>query len=165
MKALLSILLIAAMSADEFTYYSLKDGPIDYLRGFTITIGETKNIDKYLECMKDFSKICFAVQDGINLIMTFDIRKMILGATYIVQGAKDYIVITNKCQKGYPILEKLFQDIISTDRYVFLNRFYDNYNAVMKLFRTGVACFRNGDYACSGSDTGKIMILLYIQYK
>ena len=165
MKALLAILLIVAVSADEFNNYSLKDGPMDYLRGFMLTIGETKKIDQFLECMKDFSRICFLVQDGINLLLTFDIRKMILGATNVVQGAKDYIVIINKCQKGYPILEKLFHDIIMTSRYVFLNRFYDNYNAVMKLFRSGVACFRNGDYACSGVDTGKILTLLYIQYK
>lgn len=161
MKALLVFLLIAAVSANEFTV-SNNSIAVDFIKGFLEGLGEQKAADEILKCVTNIEGILNEVYEAIQLIMKLTFQDIVNGVTKLIAAITKFNQVIEPCSKGYEVVEKLIAAIYNADFNKVLQKFTANMIALIGHITAAAGCFSSGNYKCAGSNIGTILKLLFL---
>lgn len=158
MKALLVFLIIAAVSANEFT---VTDGPTaeDFIKGFLKGIGDKKSPDDMIKCLHKVEEIVTKIHEALELIFTFNIQNIIKGVTQLLPAIRELDDAIKPCAQGYETLEKLFNAIINAD---FNKIIFQKSIIFMGYIGNAISCFKDGKYECVGKNLGTVLKEIFL---
>ena len=165
MKALLAILLVAAVSANEYLYGNARKevDPYDFFRGFLGGIGDTEDLKELKVCLDQTEPAMNEIRKGLKLIITLDISKMFQGFMYVVGGIKLIQETMAPCIKKYPALTRLEAAIRNTDVSTIIRKIVTNALKYKNLIENAIKCFKTQDLKCAGSNFGLLAKSLYLE--
>lgn len=168
MKALLVLVLIAAISAQEIDFYpkeeAFGDGPtvLDFVNGFLKGIGETKNIDDLLVCLKSAEKIVEKIKEALILIGNMNIEDIIKGVYMIIGAVKELHELIGPCVSEYKVVEALLIAIHNADPSAIMQKIMINFMPIYISIMSAINCFSQGLYECCGSGIGQALKIIFL---
>lgn len=165
MKAIFALVLIVAVSAVEFQInVEVSDtNPVaDFLAGFLKGIGESKDADDLIKCIRNIEHILVKIEEAVYLIMELELKKMIQGIEALIEAVKELSQILSPCTIGYETLKLLIEAIIDAEFNAIVQKFIQNAMKFFSYITVIISAFESKQYENAGFYIGKILRELFV---
>ena len=164
MKGIFVFVLIIAVSATQFEVPKDQDGNpvIGFLTGFLKGVGEPKDVNDLMKCVKDIQYILKKIEEAIKLIKELEVESIIKGIEALIDAITELSTILKPCTVGYDTLKRLIEAIYDADFRVIFQKLMQDIFKYIGLINAIIGGFISKEYENAGNALGRLLRTLFI---
>lgn len=139
-----------------------EENAIEFIKGFLKGIGEEKDIENLLKCIKSLEAIFAKIVEALEHLKKMTFQEIVKGLTMLFNAVKEFIAILTPCMEGHEKLKKLIYEISHPDIMKIAMRIMMHPAEFIADITKAISCFQSKSYNCAGEATGDLLRIMFL---
>ena len=140
----------------------LNQNALDFLKGFLEGIGESGDIEKLKECIKEFEQIFKKIEEALHHLKKMKLDDIKKGLKLLFEAVHELLKYLQPCMKGFLKLEKLVLAIAHANLFSIAMHIFMHPKQFIQDIIKAIECFAKKDLHCAGKAVGGLLKVMFL---